>query len=93
MFASIYQYYWREKTRRTEDFSMKETPSYYREYIEETHKVIREDEQGKEPSDVVREVERHFCAKEEKERRDGTSRSHPPRRVRDGDSGEGANGG
>ncbi|KKN00866.1 hypothetical protein LCGC14_1133640 [marine sediment metagenome] len=42
---------------------------YYTEFIKETQKIIREQDQTKEVSDVVREIESHRSDLEEKENR------------------------
>lgn len=46
------------------------SPKYYEEYLRETHKKIREQEQSDVVSEIVREIESHRSGLEEKERRD-----------------------
>lgn len=44
------------------------SPSYYKEYLEETYKIIREQDQSSVMSGIVREIETHASEREEKER-------------------------
>lgn len=48
---------------------VRKTKSYYEEYIKETHKDIREQDQTTSVSDLVREIESHRSGLEEKEMR------------------------
>lgn len=48
---------------------METRTKYYSEYIKETRKIIREQDQSASAGEVVREIESHRCGQEEKERR------------------------
>lgn len=63
------------------------SPRYYKEYLEETKKIVREEDQSNSMAEIVREIESHRCGQEEEERRNAPSRSFFARTVPHGDVG------